>query len=89
MALRIFLPFKLTPQVGFHIVALDRDFAGILAVDFDAALVSRRGNRRNKIANFRRMIRIADIDGANPGIKPGHKSEFSEENRRHAFIGRV
>src|SRR5215510_9588587 len=40
--------------IGFHIVALDRDLAAILAVDLDAALVGRLGDRRDEVADLLR-----------------------------------
>src|SRR3974390_485229 len=77
----------ISPLIGFDIVALYRDLADILPIDLDTTLVSCRRNRRYKVANFFRMIRVADIDRANSCIEPSYKGEFSKENRRHAFIG--
>src|SRR5674476_612646 len=75
--------------VGFHIVALDSDLAGILAIDFDATLVRRCRNRWDEIAHFLGMIGVLDVDGSDPSVKPSDKSEFPEENRRHALVGRM
>src|SRR5262245_3021537 len=80
---------NVTPLIGFDIVALDGDLADVFAIDLDTTLIGGFGNRWNKIANFLRVIRVADIDGANTGIEPGHESKLPEENRSHALIGRM
>src|SRR5215510_1089333 len=73
--------------IGFNIVALDRNLADILPIGLDAALVCCRRNRRDEIANFFGVVRIAYIDRSNPGIEPGHKRELSVENRGYTLIG--
>src|SRR5215475_7533103 len=73
--------------IGFNIVALDRNLADILPIGLDAALVCCRRNRRDEIANFCGVVRIAYIDRSNPGIEPGHKRELSVENRGYTLIG--
>ena len=35
------------------------------------------------------MIGVSDVDGSDPSVKPSDKSEFPEENRRHALVGRM
>ena len=74
--------------VGLQIVALDRDLAAVLAVDLDAALLGRLGDRRNEIADLLRTVRIADIDRAHAGIEPGHERELLVEHRRRALVRR-
>src|ERR1700735_2317679 len=58
-----------TALVGLEIVGLDRDFAAILAIDLDAALVGIGRDRRDEIADLFGAIGIADIDGAHAGVE--------------------
>src|SRR5579872_5890137 len=73
--------------VGLDIVGLDRDLAAILAVDLDAALVGRRRDRWNEVTDLGRMIRIANIERANPAIEPGDERHLLVVDRRHALVG--
>ncbi len=50
------------PVVHVHVVGLDRDLAMLLRALADAALVSLVGNSRNKIADFLRLVGIANVD---------------------------
>ena len=62
--------------VGLDIVGLDRDLAAFLAVDRDAALVGRRGDRRNEMADLLGVIGIADVERAHAGIEEGDESHL-------------
>src|ERR1700685_1340285 len=53
--------------VGLEVVGLDRDLATVLAVYLDTTLVGIGRDRRNEIANFGRVIGIANIKRANAG----------------------
>src|SRR6266852_3843470 len=75
--------------VGLHVVALDRDLAAILAVDLDAALHRRLGDRRDEVADLLRRVRIADVDGAHAGVEPGDEGELLTEHRRRALVRRM
>src|ERR1700716_355169 len=75
--------------VGLDVVGLDRCLAAVLAVDGDAALVGGGRDRRNEIADFLRVIGIADIERANAGIEEGDKGHLLVKHRRHALVGRM
>ena len=59
------------------------------AVDLDAALVGRLGDRRDEVAGFLRLVRIADVDRAHAGIEERHEGELAVEHRRHALVRRM
>src|SRR5215467_11177706 len=75
--------------VGLHIVALDRDLAAVLAVDFDAALFRSLSNRRDEIAHLLGTIGVAQVNSPHAGIEPSDERELLIEYRRHAFVARV
>src|SRR5215471_18755757 len=75
--------------VGLDIVGLDRDLAALPAFAADAALVGRSRDRRNEIADFPWVIRVADIERADAGIEEGDERHFLVVDRRHAFVGGV
>ena len=72
--------------VGLDIVGLDRDLAAVLAVDGDAALVGRRRDRRNEVADLPGMIGIANVERAHAGIEEGDERHLLVVDRRHAFV---
>src|SRR6476659_1334357 len=72
--------------VGFQVVALDRDLAAVLAVDLDAALVGRLGDRRDEIADLLRLVWVANIDGADAAVEPGEERHLLVEHRRRALV---
>src|SRR4029077_9415745 len=59
----------ITAIVGLDIVGLDRDLAAVPTFDADAALVGRRRDRGNEIADFPGMIGISDVERADTGIE--------------------
>ena len=72
--------------VRLHIVALNCGLAAVLAVDLDATLVRRLGDRGDEVADFLRLIWIAYVDRAHAGIEVGDEHDLLVEHRRHTLI---
>ena len=73
--------------IGFDIVGLDRHLAAVLAVDGHAALVGRRRDRRDEIADFGWMIGIANIEHPHAGIEERDERHLLVVDLRHALVG--
>ena len=73
--------------VGLGVVALDRRVAAaLLAADHAAALHRRLADRRNEVGDFLRLIRIAHVEHADPGIEEGDEGQLLIVGRAHVLV---
>src|SRR6202521_6237256 len=76
--------------VDFEVVGLDGRLAAFGSVGrLDAALVRLVAGRRYVIADLAWMKRVANVDGAHPGIEPCREEGAFGVHRRLVLVGRM
>jgi hypothetical protein len=75
--------------VHLDVVGLDGNLARLHPADPRAALVGVRRGGRNVEPDFRRPIRIADVQRPDPGVEVGNEQDFLVVDRREGLVARV